>query len=128
MTGGVICPPVEAAASIPPANLGEKPRDFISGMVKVPVPTTLAAADPENVPNIADDTTAACAGPPRSRRVATSAIFSSASAAPVAWITTPNRMKITTFWIMIDSANPIAPDVSSQKFIASSSQVLSVVW
>ena len=75
---------VDAAASMPPEKRGEKPRDLINGIVKVPVPTTLAAADPEKVPNIAEDTIAACAGPPRNLRVVAMAIFRMASAAPVA--------------------------------------------
>jgi hypothetical protein len=42
-----------------------KPTRFMSGMVKVPVVTTLAIELPEMMPVAADDTTAALAGPPR---------------------------------------------------------------
>lgn len=127
MTGGMICPPVLAAASIPAAKRGLNPCDLISGMVKVPVPTTFAAAEPENVPKAADEAMAAWAGPPRRRRVARIDIFMIASEAPVAWISTPNRMNTTTEFSMIDSANPIAPLVSSQKVIASRSHDLGAV-
>ena len=69
ITGGIIEPPDDAAASIPPANTFEKPRFIIMGMVKTPVDSTLTTGPPEIVPNIADETIAACAGPPRNLRV-----------------------------------------------------------
>ena len=69
MTGGMIEPPDEAAASMPPANTREKPRFIIIGMVSTPVESTLTIGPPEIVPNIAEDTMAAWAGPPRRRRV-----------------------------------------------------------
>ena len=59
--GGIICPPVEAVASTPPANEGEKPILFINGMVTEPVVTTLATALPDMVPIAALDTTATLA-------------------------------------------------------------------
>ena len=42
MTGGISCPPVEAAASTAPAKFLCYPSFLIMGMVKLPVPTTLA--------------------------------------------------------------------------------------
>jgi hypothetical protein len=65
MTGGVIWPLTEEAHSMPPAFSAVKPTFFISGMVKVPVVTTLAMDEPEIIPVIAEETTAALAGPPR---------------------------------------------------------------
>ena len=65
MTGGMIEPPEDAAASIPPANTREKPRRTIIGMVSTPVERTLTIGPPEIVPNMAEETMAACAGPPR---------------------------------------------------------------
>ncbi len=47
MTGGVSWPLVEDATSTAPAFSAEKPVRFISGMVKVPVVTTLAIDEPE---------------------------------------------------------------------------------
>ena len=65
MTGGMICPLTEDATSTAPAFSEEKPTFFIKGMVKVPVVTTLAMEEPEIRPVMAEDTTAALAGPPR---------------------------------------------------------------
>ena len=65
MTGGVSWPLVEEATSIAPAFSGWKPVRFISGIVKVPVVTTLAIDEPEYKPDKAEATTAALAGPPR---------------------------------------------------------------
>ena len=62
-------PPDEAAASTPPAKTLEKPRLSIIGIVRTPVDNTFTIGPPEMVPNIADETTAACAGPPLSLRV-----------------------------------------------------------
>jgi hypothetical protein len=59
ITGGMICPPVEAAASTPPAKLGLKPIFLDDGMVNTPVETTLATAVPESEPNRAEAATAA---------------------------------------------------------------------
>ena len=65
MIGGINCPPVEAAASTPPAKRPRKPLDFMSGMVITPVEAVLATADPLMVPVKADDKTATKADPPR---------------------------------------------------------------
>jgi hypothetical protein len=58
MTGGISCPPVDAAASTPAANLGENPERTIIGMVITPVDTVVATADPETDPIKPDPTTA----------------------------------------------------------------------
>ncbi len=60
----MIWPLTELATSTAPAFSDEKPTFFISGMVKVPVVTTLAMDEPEIRPVMAEDTTAALAGPP----------------------------------------------------------------
>ena len=65
MTGGVSTPLTDEATSTAPAFVGEKPTFFISGIVKVPVVTTLAMDDPEISPVVAEAMTAALAGPPR---------------------------------------------------------------
>ena len=64
MTGGMICPLTDDAVSTAPACSAEKPTRFMRGIVKVPVVTTLAMDEPEISPVIADETTAAFAGPP----------------------------------------------------------------
>jgi len=61
----MICPPIEAVASTPPAKDARKPKRFISGMVNWPEATTLATPEPEIVPISAEDRIATCAGPPR---------------------------------------------------------------
>jgi len=96
MIGGMICPPDEAVASIPAAKVGEKPRFLIIGMVKVPVPTMLATVLPDMVPNREEARIAACAGPPRVRRVARKANFRSVSPAPVPSSSAPKMMKMKT--------------------------------
>ncbi len=65
MTGGMICPLTDEATSTDPAFSAENPTRFISGMVNVPVVTTLAMEEPEISPVAAEPTTAALAGPPR---------------------------------------------------------------
>ena len=91
MTGGMIWPPLEAQASTAPAKAGGKPTFFIRGMVKVPVVTTLPAALPLTVPMVAEETTAALAGPPCIFPVATSAKSMNSSPAPVWIIREPKR-------------------------------------
>ena len=78
MTGGMIDPPEEAAASTPPAKTFENPRLIIIGMVSTPVDSTLTTGPPEIVPKSAEDTMAAWAGPPRRLRVQRKAILISA--------------------------------------------------
>ncbi len=66
MIGGINCPPVEADASTPAANLALNPFAFINGIVMTPVDAVLATAEPEIVPVNAEDITATNAAPPRS--------------------------------------------------------------
>ena len=65
ITGGISCPLTELETSTAPAWSARYPTRFISGIVKVPVVTTLAIDEAEMMPVAADDTTAALAGPPR---------------------------------------------------------------
>ena len=64
ITGGISCPPLEAAVSTAPENSESNPLFFINGIVNDPVPTTFATALPEIVPNKLLATTATFAGPP----------------------------------------------------------------
>ena len=57
-------PPDDAAASTPPTNTFENPLLSIIGIVKTPVDKTFTTGPPVMVPNIAEETIAACAGPP----------------------------------------------------------------
>ena len=54
ITGGIIEPPDEAAASMPPANTREKPLLIIIGIVRTPVDRTLTTGPPVIVPNRAE--------------------------------------------------------------------------
>ena len=65
ITGGMICPPVDATASMAAAMCAGYPVCFMSGMLKAPLIATLATALPDTVPNSAEDTTDTLAAPPR---------------------------------------------------------------
>ncbi len=67
MMGGMNMPPMEAAGSMAPATWGLKPAFFIRGMVKAPVETVLAMAEPETEPKKPEAITATLAGPPTLR-------------------------------------------------------------
>ena len=64
MIGGMNMPPMEADGSMAPATCGLKPAFFIRGMVKAPVETVLAMADPDTEPKNPEASTATLAGPP----------------------------------------------------------------
>ena len=64
MMGGMICPPVEAAASTAPANSPLYPVFFIIGIVTEPVVTVLPTEEPDTIPHRAEEITATLAGPP----------------------------------------------------------------
>ena len=107
ITGGVICPPVEATASKAPATLGEKPAWRMSGMVMTPVDATLDTALPEIEPNMADATTAILAEPPRVRPMRVAASWVNHSEPPARISNWPMKMYITTTMqqMYIDSPN-----------------------
>ena len=69
ISGGIICPPVDAEASVAAANSGLKPDRFIIGIVNAPEPTVLATELPETVPCRALAITAVFAVPPVNRPV-----------------------------------------------------------
>ena len=64
MIGGVIWPPVDEAASTPPAKWRGYPRRIIAGIVSDPTVTALATDEPDSMPNMADAKTETLAGPP----------------------------------------------------------------
>jgi len=69
-----------------------------------------ATVDPDIVPNMEEASIAAWAGPPRVRRVARRANFSSVSPAPVPSSSTPKTMKIKTVertMFVIDPNTPL---------------------
>ena len=67
MIGGMIWPLVDAATSIAPALTAGMPMRRMTGMVNVPVVTTLAMDEPEIIPVMPEARIAALAGPPLKR-------------------------------------------------------------
>ena len=122
MMGGMICPPVDAAASTAPANLFEKPLRLIMGIVITPVPTTLATALPETDPNSPEAKTAACAGPPAVLRIIEKAMRIIDSPAPTPSSKAPRTMNGRTVERTMENVAPKMP-VSRlyHRFCASSS-------
>ena len=98
MIGGMICPPVEAAASTAAANSGRYPIFFIIGIVMDPDPTVFATEEPDAIPSRADATTATFAGPPVKRPTAAFAKRMKKSATPVRSRNAPKMMKITMYF------------------------------
>ena len=97
ITGGVICPPREEAASVAPARAAGIPVFFIRGMVITPVVATLDVEEPESIANIEDATTAIFAGPPTMDPNTPFAILSRRSARPVAWRAAPKSRNIAIY-------------------------------
>ena len=94
MIGGMNMPPIEAAGSIPPATWGLKPAFFIIGMVKAPVDTVLAMAEPDIDPNSPLAITETLAGP------------------PILWPTAARGKSIKNFWAPHFSRN--APKITKR--------------
>ena len=82
----------------------------MSGMVKVPVAYTLAAALPDTLPNRAEPKMAALAGPPLARRVIRQASSRNTLAMLVLSRMAPNRMNRK---MMLDDAPMEEPHMPS---------------
>ena len=80
--------------------------DFMSGMVKVPVVTTLDEALPDTDPNRALDRTATLAGPPRNRPASEAARSMKTLPTPASSMKVPKRMKRNTYLAEADMATP----------------------
>ena len=93
ITGGMICPPIEAVASTPPAKAARKPKRFISGMVNCPVVTTLATPEPEIVPISAEAMTADLGRPAAPWPTRPSATSLNSAIMPARSRNAPKRMK-----------------------------------
>ena len=109
MMGGMICPPVEAAASIPAACAGLYPSFFIIGMVNEPVVTVFAIALPEIDPIAAEAITEALAGPPRDFPAAAKDKSISIFPAPVTCKNAPNNTKLNTAPAAMPMGAPYKP-------------------
>ena len=96
MIGGMIWPLTEAATSMAPALTAGMPMRFITGMVKVPVVTTLAIEEPEISPVMPEARMAALAGPPRNRPTMAKARLRKYCPAPALSNIAPNRTKRKT--------------------------------
>ena len=106
MTGGMICPPVEALASIAAARCGRYPTRTISGIVTTPTVMMFDTTLPEMVPNSDDPTMAILAGPPRYLPISAIEMSVKYAAPPDLSRTCPNRTKITTTVETILSVTP----------------------
>ena len=113
MIGGVSWPLVDDATSTAPAFSAGKPTRFISGMVNVPVVTTLAIEDPEIRPVMPDETTAALAGPPRMWPRSENATRMKYPPAPALSSSAPNSTNRNTKPVDTPSAMPNTPSVDS---------------
>ncbi len=109
MTGGINCPPVEATASMAAALCAGMPARFISGMVTMPVATTLATALPEIEPNRQEPSTAILAAPPRNRPISAIEMSVKNCMPPVFCNTWPNSRKAMTMVIATLTGKPRMP-------------------
>ena len=114
ITGGVSWPLVDEATSTAPAFSGAKPMRFINGMVKVPVVTVLAMDEPEIMPVIIDDSTAAFAGPPRRAPSSAIATLMNQLPPPALSRSPPNNTKRKIIVVDTPSATPNTPSVCIQ--------------
>ncbi len=111
MTGGMICPPVDATASTPAAKCGGKPVRFINGIEIGPSTITLATADPEIVPNSEEDTTDTLPGPPAVCPVSAMAKSMNNCPVPVRSMNEPKSTKISTYEADTERGIPKIPSV-----------------
>ena len=110
ITGGINCPPVEAAASTAAANFAGKPALRINGIVMTPVETVFATEEPDTEPINPEPNTATNPGPPTKRPAAQRASSIIKSPAPDLTKKAPNRMNIKT---NVQEIRAIAPNIPS---------------
>ena len=124
MTGGIICPPLLAAASAAPAMWGLSPMRFISGIVNVPVVTTLPEALPDTVPMSALDPTAARPAPARILPNNPRAKFTKNRPAPDSCKNAPRIRNMMMNVAEMTTRKPSTPPMKSvESFACNSSQV-----
>ena len=120
---GVAGPEMEAAGSIPPATWGLKPAFFIIGIVKAPVDTVLAMAEPEMVPVRPEAMTATRPGPPMTRPAKARAMAITKSPAPERSRKAPNRINMNT---KVEDILAMLPKMPSSPYIDLKSMVSAV--
>ena len=111
MIGGMIWPPVEAAASTAPANSPGYPVFFIIGIVTEPVVTVLPTLDPETMPHRALEMTATFAGPPEAEPAMLFAHAMKKSEMPVDSRNAPKMMNSTMYVLQTPTGVPMTPVV-----------------
>ncbi len=109
MTGGMIWPPVDAAASTAPAKYGLYPTFFIRGMVKAPVVAVFAMELPFIVPRRPLANMATFAGPPVILPAALRARSLKNCAPPDSLRNAPNRINRNTKVAETPRAVPYIP-------------------
>ena len=97
--GGVICPPVEEAASTAPEKCDGYPIFFIAGIVSEPVVTVFAIDEPEIVPINAEEKIATLAGPPEYLPASNIAKSMNNLPRPTLVANTPNNINKNTVFI-----------------------------
>ena len=117
MTGGAICPPLEATASIAPAKRALKPDFFMSGIVTIPVDMMLPIAVPLIEPKMLEATTATLAGPPRLCPMPASARSVKNFVAPLTSIRRPSTTNASTSVPTTVMTRPGMPFVSAYTYI-----------
>jgi hypothetical protein len=97
MIGGMICPPVDAAASTAPANSPLYPVFFIIGIVTLPVVTVFPTDEPDTMPHSALEITATFAGPPADEPASEFASWMKKSEMPVRSRNAPKMMNTAMY-------------------------------
>ena len=120
--GGMICPPVDAAASTAPANVGVKPSRFIIGIVSTPVDATFAVALPFTVPIKLLATTATLALPPRLVPATARAKSIKNSATPKRFKNAPKMMNRNMNSRVTLNATPRIPPIDKYKSVSTLSK------
>jgi hypothetical protein len=92
ITGGINCPPVPAAASIPAATLGGIPVETIIGIVMLPIVAASEEGEPVIISNSPLATIVDLATPPHGQRATLTAKLMNHWPAPASCISRPKIM------------------------------------
>ena len=111
ITGGINCPPVDAAASIPAAKRAGKPAFCINGIVMTPVDTVFATDEPDTDPIKPEPKTATKPGPPTILLAAARDNSMMKSPAPDLTRKAPNKINMKTKLHEIREIEPNIPSV-----------------
>ena len=109
MTGGIICPPLDAVASTAAACSGLKPERFIIGIVTTPVAKMLDTTMPLMEPKSEEAKMEILAAPPRKRPIRPIEISLKKLAPPDEASSCPKNTKGMTTVTPINSTRPNSP-------------------